>query len=444
MKKTPRKAATRASPVNDFNTMPFTSLYDSTCNIDTVCMVDPNESHFYLPISLQGSRTNKIFTAAMVDSGATALFIDRKFVTDNWIPTFPLKKSIKVRNIDGTENTAGRIERCARMKMEIEGYEEWTDFLVTDIGSESVILGLPWLKKLNPRIDWKRGKLQIPEDQEEIHEATVEEEEEEKSAPIKFNANRKLRRHWKREGVIEDLGEEVWCAAGYTYSQQIAEAENARKAKRSFEQTVPPEYQDFRKVFSEEESERLPNRQPWDHAIELTPDAPATIRTKVYPMSVSEQQELERFLEENLRKGYIQPSKSPIASPVFFIKKKDGKLRFIQDYRKLNEFTVRNRYPLPLVQDIISKLQEARVFTKFDVRWGYNNVRIRKGDEWKAAFATNRGLFEPNVMFFGLTNSPATFQALMDTIFADLIAAGKVAVYLDDILIFTKNLKEHR
>ena len=131
----------------------------------------------------------------MVDSGATALFIDRKFVTDNWIPTFPLKKSIKVRNIDGTENTAGRIERCARMKMEIEGYDEWTDFLVTDIGSESVILGLPWLKRLNPRIDWKRGKLHIPEEQEEVHDAAAAEEtleEEEKSAPIKFNANRKL------------------------------------------------------------------------------------------------------------------------------------------------------------------------------------------------------------------------------------------------------------
>ena len=139
---------------------------------------------------------------------------------------------------------------------------------------------------------------------------------------------------------------------------------NTKKEKKSFEQAVPPEYQDFRKVFSEEESERLPNRQPWDHAIELTPDAPATIRTKVYPMSVNEQQELERFLEENLRKGYIQPSKSPIASLVFFIKKKDGKLRFVQDYQKLNEFTIRNRYPLPLVQDIIGKLQEARVFTK--------------------------------------------------------------------------------
>ena len=129
---------------------------------------------------------------------------------------------------------------------------------------------------------------------------------------------------------------------------------------------------------------------------------------------------------------------------MFFVKKKDGKLRFIQDYQKLNQFTVKNHYPLPLVVDIISRLQGARYFTKFDVRWGYNNIRIKQGDEWKAAFATNRGLFEPSVMFFSLTNSPATFQALINSIFTDLIASGKVAVYLDDILIFSSQLEEHR
>jgi hypothetical protein len=160
-------------------------------------------------------------------------------------------------------------------------------------------------------------------------------------------------------------------------------------------------------------------------------------------MPVNEQNELDRFLKEHLRKGYIIPSKSPIASPVFFIKKKDGRLCLVQDYRKLNEFTVKNCYPLPLASDIISHLQQAHLFTKFDVRWGYNNICIKEGDEWKAAFTTNRGLFEPQVMFFGLTNSPATFQALMNTIFADLVAAGKVAVYLDDILIYSRTPQEH-
>jgi hypothetical protein len=157
-----------------------------------------------------------------------------------------------------------------------------------------------------------------------------------------------------------------------------------------------------------------------------------------------EQEELDWFLENNLQKGYIQPSKSPIASPVFFVKKKDGKLQFVQDYRKLNKYTVKNQYSLPLVADIISCLQGAKYFTKFDVQWGYNNVQIKKGDEWKAAFATNQGLFEPKIMFFGLTNSPATFQVLMNAIFADLITQGKIAVYLDDILVFSADLGEHR
>ena len=205
---------------------------------------------------------------------------------------------------------------------------------------------------------------------------------------------------------------------------------------------VPEFYHEFEKVFLKESFDELPERRKWDHAIELVPGA-EPFSTKIYPMSVNEQEELDRFLEGNLRKGYIQPSKSPLSSPVFFVKKKDGKLRFVQDYRKLNEYTVKNRYPLPLVADIINRLRKAKYFTKCDIRWGYNNIRVKEGHEWKGAFATNRGLFEPLMMFFSLTNSLATFQALMNLIFADLISAGKVAVYLDDILIFMDTIKEH-
>ena len=150
------------------------------------------------------------------------------------------------------------------------------------------------------------------------------------------------------------MGEELWCAAGFTYSQQLAEAANQSKVQKTFEEMVPLPYQWHFKVFSEKESERLPEHKPWDHAIDLKPDAPETIRTKIYPMSVNEQEELDRFLEDNLQKGYIRPSKSPLSSPVFFVKKKDGKLQFVQDYRKLNEYTVKNRYPLPLVADIVN------------------------------------------------------------------------------------------
>ena len=134
-----------------------------------------------------------------------------------------------------------------------------------------------------------------------------------------------------------------------------------------------------------------------------------------------------------------------MASPFFFRKKPDGLgLRPIQDYRKLNESTIKNRYPLLLIGELVDKLKGSRVFTKLDIQWGYNNVRIKEGDKWKAAFRTNQGLFEPTVMFFGLTNSPATFQAMMNTLFHDLIQQGKVVIYLDDILIFTKDITEHR
>jgi len=100
--------------------------------------------------------------------------------------------------------------------------------------------------------------------------------------------------------------------------------------------------------------------------------------------------------------------------PLTQVKKKDGKLHPVQDYRQLNSLTIKNQYPLPLISNVIDKLKDARIFTKFDVRWGYNNVRIRPGDEWKAAFKTNCGMFEPLIMFFSLMNSPATFQAMMN------------------------------
>ena len=133
-----------------------------------------------------------------------------------------------------------------------------------------------------------------------------------------------------------------------------------------------------------------------------------------------------------------------MASPVFFIKKKDGSLRLVQDYRKLNAMTVKNKYPLPLIQELVDKVAGAQYFTKFDVRWGYNNVQMKEGDEWKAAFRTNSGLYEPLVMFFGLTNSPATFQSMMNDIFREEIGEGWLVVYIDNILIFDPDLQRHQ
>jgi hypothetical protein len=235
--------------------------------------------------------------------------------------------------------------------------------------------------------------------------------------------------------------EAEFIRATSTMSTRLAEAAQV-KTKPNIPM-IPEHLSSFEDVFSKTSFDALPDRKIWDHAIELVPDSKST-NCKVYPLSPKEQGELDAFLEENLKTGRIRPSKSPMASPVFFVKKKDGSLCLVQDYRSLNAMTIRNRYPLPLISEFIHQLREAKYFTKLDVRWGYNNVRIRDGDEWKAAFRTNRGLFEPLVMFFGLTNSPATFQTMMNEIFQDLIARGVVCVYLDDILVYTKTLEEHR
>jgi hypothetical protein len=153
--------------------------------------------------------------------------------------------------------------------------------------------------------------------------------------------------------------------------------------------------------------------------------------------------EMDTLLEEALATGRIRQAKSPLGAPIFFIKKKDGKLHFIQDYQALNAITRKNRYPLPLIDDLIYRLKDMHYCTKLDVRWGYNNVHICEGDEWKAVFCTNRGLFEPLVMYFSLTNSPATFQMMINEIFQDLITKGIISIYLDGILIFTNISEEH-
>ena len=164
---------------------------------------------------------------------------------------------------------------------------------------------------------------------------------------------------------------------------------------------------------------------------------------KVYPLSREEREEVREFVKEQLRKGYIWPSKSPQTVLVFFVGKKDGKKRMVQDYRYLNEWTIKNNYLLPLILDVLENIRMKKLFTKMNLRWGYNNVRIKEGNEWKAAFMVLEGSFEPTVMFFGLTNSPATFQAMMNELLRDLINTGKVAVFIDDIIVGTETEKEH-
>ena len=228
----------------------------------------------------------------------------------------------------------------------------------------------------------------------------------------------------------------------FSPAMEMALKAGGDSTKKPLIEHVPKEYHDFLTTFEKKSSERLPEHQAWDHGIELNEDFKPR-RSVNYSLTVQEQELLDEFLEENLRKGYIHPSHSPQASPFFFVGKKDGSLRPCQDYRWLNAGTKPDRYLLPLTSQLFEQLKGKQWFSKLDLRNGYNNVRIKEGDEWKAAFTTNRGLFEPTVMFFGLCNSPATFQRLMNNLFEREIREGWLVIYMDDMLIATDTMKEH-
>ncbi len=204
---------------------------------------------------------------------------------------------------------------------------------------------------------------------------------------------------------------------------------------------VPTEYLDLKEVFSKSRAASLPLHRPYDCAIELLPGT-SPPKGKLYSLSAPEREAMKKYISDSLASGFIHPSSSPAGAGFFFVGKKDGSLRPCIDYRGLNSITVKNTYPLPLMSSAFERLQGASIFTKLDLRNAYHLVRIREGDEWKTAFNTPRGHFEYLVMPFGLSNSPAVFQALVNDVLRDMVDQF-IYVYLDDILIFSSSLQEH-
>jgi len=204
---------------------------------------------------------------------------------------------------------------------------------------------------------------------------------------------------------------------------------------------IPPKFCKYVKVFLDEEAQRLPKHQPWDHKINLQPGLQMR-KTSVYRLTPPEMTVLKEYITDGLKRGMLQRSKVLDACSFFFINKKDGKLYPVQDYRPLNAITRKNVAPILLILELINKLLGAQFFTKLDVCWGYNNIRIWEGNKYKTAFKTPLSLFESCIMTFGLCNAPTTFQTFMDTQFADFLATGKVVIYLDDILIMAQTIVE--
>jgi hypothetical protein len=199
---------------------------------------------------------------------------------------------------------------------------------------------------------------------------------------------------------------------------------------------------EFRDVFPDDLPEGLPPRRDIDHKIELVPGSAPTNRP-TYRMSPTELDELKKQLDELSKAGFIQPSKSPFGAPILFVKKKDGTMRMCIDYRALNGITIKNSYPLPRIDELFDRLHGAKVFSKIDLRSGYHQIRISDEDVPKTAFRSRYGHFEFLVLPFGLTNAPATFMHLMHSIFRPFLDQFAL-VFLDDILIYSKDMAEHK
>ncbi|KAF8750799.1 hypothetical protein RHS01_09192 [Rhizoctonia solani] len=202
----------------------------------------------------------------------------------------------------------------------------------------------------------------------------------------------------------------------HTPPEHVAIAEEEEADQNPLE-GVPSKYHQYAKVFGEEEFNQLPPHRHYDIGIKLTEEGP--LNSPLYSMTNAKSATLKDWLRDKLKAGKIRPSKSSISSPVMF-----------------------NVYPLPRPDDLMAQLRGAKVFTKLDLRWGYNNVRVKEGDKWKTAFRTKYGLYESLVMTFGLTNAPAAFQHFMNKLFKDLLDVC-VIIYLDDILIYSKDDATH-
>uniref|UniRef100_A0A0W0FYD8 Reverse transcriptase-rnase h-integrase n=1 Tax=Moniliophthora roreri TaxID=221103 RepID=A0A0W0FYD8_MONRR len=329
--------------------------------------------------------TEIVETKALIDSGAGGRFICEEEARKLKKPWTRLEKPIKVFNVDGTWNKIGWITHSVTVDITIGDRSMKETLLISGLGPEQIILGLPWLQDHNPDIDWVTGV-------------------------VHFRPRRKIMK--LDTGILDKVKDDEVLIRSFIRGEEDSD-EIRINAKLSTSQVLAQAH--------EKKAKRFPPSRPYDHVIDLKPDFKPQ-DCKIYSLSPKERIEQDNFLDENLWKGYIRPSKSPMASPFFFVAKKEaGALRPCQDYRDLNNGTIKNHYPLLLVTDLMDKLKTAKVFTKLDLCNGYNNIRIKDGDQWKAAFKTPQGLFEPTVMFFGLTNSPATFQAFMNDILKDFI-----------------------
>ena len=363
----------------------------------SVTPVQPSSQQRTLLPTILKWRDQQQEVVALIDSGAEENFMDSCFVAQWGLPTIELRTPMMANALNG-QRLAKITQASVPVDLCLSGnHHEQVSFFIIDSPHAPMVLGHPWLAKHNPHIDW-------------VSRSIV--------GWSPFCHSHCLRRAQTPLSIAPGTSEEFPDLSA-----------------------VPPEYLDLKAVFSKSRASSLPPHRPYDCGIDLLPGT-SPPRGRLYSLSRPETEAMDKYVQESLAAGIIRPSSSPAGAGFFFVGKKDGSLRPCIDYRGLNDITVKNRYPLPLMSSAFELLQGASVFTKLDLRNAYHLVRIREGDEWKTAFNTSSGHYEYLVLPFGLTNAPAVFQALINDVLRDMLNQF-VFVYLDDILIFSKSLSEH-
>ncbi|XP_071683315.1 uncharacterized protein [Lolium perenne] len=355
----------------------------------------------------------------LVDSGSSHSFINNNFV-DNIglqqvsIPAVP----VKLAN--------GHLIQCDHMVQQLEwkcqGNTFQTDLRVLDLGAYDGVLGKDWLDSFSPMTcDWKGNEIAFDYNGQRISLQGI--------LPDSVPPIERL-----TEGELLQLQatNAIWAMAVITADPNLG-------TSVAIPTSISTVISTFSDVFKEPHS--LPPHRSYDHVIALE-EGVLPPNSKPYRYSPLQKDEIERQVKEMLKDGTIVHSMSPFAAPVLLVKKKDGTWRFCIDYRRLNLATIKNKFPLPIVDELLDELAGAAVFSKLDLRAGYHQIRMREQDEAKTAFKTHHGHFQFRVMPFGLTNAPATFQCLMNDIFAQYTRKF-VIVFLDDILVYSKDLQEH-
>ena len=369
---------------------------------------------------------------ALVDSGASENFIDRAYAEASGISMQQKTTLRRVLTVDGSEVAGGPVTHNAQIHLTVNHHEEDIRLHCITIGNAPIILGLPWLKLHDPVIGWKNHTVKFHSD----HCA-------ERCLPSSPRANT-IPEEKATEQYYKKTPDEDW-EIGETDPWEVCQTVINKIKETSTPQTnltIPPEYHEFLEVFSEKEPTAPPPHRTQDHYIPLE-EGKTLPYEPLRPLNEEKMKALKEYLEINEKRGWIRASTSLAGAPIHFVKKKDGGLRLCVEYRQLNEITIKDRTPLPLIGESLDQLTNASIYTKLDIRDAYYNLRIAKGDKWKTALRTRYGLYEYCVMPFGLTNAPASFQRWMNEILSDYLDIFCVA-YLDDILVFSPDEEIHR